>query len=183
MKHIPNFLSGARLILSLIILILFSWINNLSVYYIVVILTAFAGITDLLDGWLARKFNWVSDLGKNLDPWADKALVIIYIPLTAIGAIGFVPVGLLFFRDISVTVMRSQCKKTFPAIFSGKFKTVISFPLMVAIIACLPIDGRILPSLSYYAEPIKQTGNWLLSLVCVWSFFDYTYHMKIKKND
>jgi cardiolipin synthase len=37
---------------------------------------AIAGVSDLLDGWLAKRFGWTSELGKWLDPLADKALLI-----------------------------------------------------------------------------------------------------------
>lgn len=47
--------------------------NNLNVY-IALAIFAFASVTDLLDGFIARKFGYITDLGKMLDPLADKLL-------------------------------------------------------------------------------------------------------------
>lgn len=68
MKNIPNILSGFRLAL----IPVFVWqmlAGNTVAAGIILILS---GITDLLDGKLARRFGWVTDLGKILDPIADK---------------------------------------------------------------------------------------------------------------
>ena len=80
MRHLPNILSGIRLILVGIFMSLFlagRYLPALSVF-------VFAFFTDLLDGQLARANGWVTDLGKLLDPLADKlmtlaALVCIYL--------------------------------------------------------------------------------------------------------
>lgn len=71
-KTIPNFLSYIRLLLIPAIAVLFvkghlGWSIGL---------IAFSGLTDLFDGKIARKFNQVSDLGKILDPVADKLTII-----------------------------------------------------------------------------------------------------------
>ena len=68
MKHIPNILSGLRIVM----IPFFIWQmlvgNTLAAGLILVA----SGLTDTLDGNLARHFGWVSDLGKVLDPVADK---------------------------------------------------------------------------------------------------------------
>jgi len=70
---LPNHLSIARIILTPVFLVLFLsenplWMQiSLGVYFI-------AALTDWYDGWLARKFNYITQSGKFLDPLADKIL-------------------------------------------------------------------------------------------------------------
>lgn len=66
---IPNFLSLVRLLM--IPAICWVYICKES-YYVATLLIVLSGITDVVDGIIARKFNMVSDLGKILDPMADK---------------------------------------------------------------------------------------------------------------
>lgn len=68
MKHIPNVLSFSRILLVPVFIMLMIQNNTLAAG----IVLAVSGLTDLLDGLLARKFHWVSQLGKILDPAADK---------------------------------------------------------------------------------------------------------------
>lgn len=80
MRHLPNILSGIRIILVGVFAMLFRagrYLPALSVF-------VFAFFTDVLDGQLARANGWVTNLGKLLDPLADKlmtlaALVCIYL--------------------------------------------------------------------------------------------------------
>lgn len=68
MRHIPNILSGFRILL----VPLFAWqmtAGNAAAAAGILILS---GVTDMLDGMLARKFGWITQLGKVLDPAADK---------------------------------------------------------------------------------------------------------------
>ncbi len=72
MKHIPNILSTLRILMAVGFAIFF--FNHMYVESLVIYVIAF--ITDLLDGYLARKYNWISDVGKVLDPLADKLMLI-----------------------------------------------------------------------------------------------------------
>lgn len=68
MRNIPNILSTFR-----IILIPFYFIAILQNQKVTAgIILIVSGLTDLLDGYLARRFNWITDIGKLLDPLADK---------------------------------------------------------------------------------------------------------------
>ena len=68
MKHIPNILTSLRIAL----LPFFIWQIIIGNRFIAGILLVVSGLTDLFDGLLARKFNWITNLGKLLDPIADK---------------------------------------------------------------------------------------------------------------
>ena len=67
-KNIPNILTSIRIIMTPFI-IYFSAIDNLKVAIILIIV---ASITDMLDGFIARTFNFTSDFGAKLDTIADK---------------------------------------------------------------------------------------------------------------
>lgn len=73
LKHIPNVFSIIRILLvGLFIYLFFNDYPKNIAGAVVVFLTA--GLTDVLDGFLARKYNWITNLGKILDPIADKLM-------------------------------------------------------------------------------------------------------------
>jgi len=122
------------------------------------------------------KWNCVSDLGKTLDPLADKWLVILYLPLVAKGVIGFLPVAILFLRDLSITYLRGQSGTVIPAKLSGKIKTAISLPLLCCLIAALPVPGS---RLAYFQswQVILDIAAYVMAMACVWSGWDYAYQI------
>ena len=80
MRHIPNILSGIRLLL----VGLFAALFGAGKYIPALCVFVFAFVTDVLDGQIARQYGWVSNVGKLLDPLADKlmtvtALICIYL--------------------------------------------------------------------------------------------------------
>ncbi len=66
---IPNLLSVVRLALIPLIVWLYSVEKS---YYAAIGVIILSGATDIIDGWIARRFNMISDFGKALDPLADK---------------------------------------------------------------------------------------------------------------
>lgn len=70
---IPNILSLFRLILIPIYIVIFLNAKDASDYYLAAGILAVSCLTDLIDGKIARHFNMISNLGKILDPVADKA--------------------------------------------------------------------------------------------------------------
>ena len=67
-KHIPNILTILRFILIPFIVVFIAFNNYIAAFVVLTI----SGITDILDGFIARKFNFISDFGKLIDPLADK---------------------------------------------------------------------------------------------------------------
>lgn len=68
LRYIPNILSLIRLLLVPVFVVLFLGGKTTAAVMVFV----FSGITDVLDGYIARRFNFISDAGKVLDPLADK---------------------------------------------------------------------------------------------------------------
>jgi cardiolipin synthase (CMP-forming) len=107
-------------------------------------LFAFAAVTDGLDGFLAKRFNWTSELGKALDPLADKILLVTaFVSLTWIG---YVPLWLAFtvvVRDVVITVgaisYRILCgplTDAQPTIIS-KVNTLVQIVYVLCVVAAL----------------------------------------------
>ena len=71
MKNIPNILSIIRICLVFVFVVVF--FSPLSKIWALVVFLS-AGATDVVDGFLARRNNWITDLGKVLDPFADKLM-------------------------------------------------------------------------------------------------------------
>lgn len=95
---LPNQLTVLRIILTPIFLFLFLYESQLLKQISLIIFLA-AALTDWYDGWLARKFNYITSWGKFWDPLADKIL-------TSSAFFGFAMVGLIANWMVSVIVLR-----------------------------------------------------------------------------
>jgi len=72
LKHIPNILSVIRIfMIPVFVYFFFEYYENL---YLALIVFLLAGLTDIIDGYLARRNGWITNVGKVLDPLADKLL-------------------------------------------------------------------------------------------------------------
>ena len=103
-----------------------------------------AASTDWLDGYLARKLNQVTDLGKFLDPLVDKLLVLA--PLLALVELGQVPawgVFLILARELAIAGWRVNQAKISGANLWGKLKTVVQIVAISLLIAPLPSQWEI----------------------------------------
>jgi len=144
----------------------------------------FAGMTDWVDGYLARKLNQESAFGAFLDPVADKlmvatALVIIVEanphPLVAIA------VAIIICREIFISALREWMaslgeRATVKVAWTGKVKTAAQ---MWAV-------GFLLFHVDWWIFPAEKIGYWLLglsTLLTIWSMIEYIYaarHILIK---
>ena len=78
---IPNILSTVRILLIPVIIWLYIGLKD---YLLTGVFVIISGLTDIIDGAIARKFNMISDVGKVLDPFADKATQIVVMILLTI---------------------------------------------------------------------------------------------------
>lgn len=138
--NIPNAITVARIALCPVIpfLALSSGTTSRYAAFFVFLLAA---LTDIWDGQLARRYGWVTDTGKLLDPLADKLLLVCtFVPLYVIshraGDLGGLPwwgamplwvMGVIFGREVLVTVLRGYAVRrgiVIAAGWSGKLKTL-----------------------------------------------------------
>jgi CDP-diacylglycerol--glycerol-3-phosphate 3-phosphatidyltransferase len=141
-RQTPNIITSIRIALVPVVLWLIlgyweSWEGRLAALILLVI----AASTDGIDGAIARKRNLVTNLGKILDPIADKALLSgALIALSILGAIPWVATGIILVRELGITVFRLVIvkKRVIAASGGGKFKTVMQIIAVSMVIA--PFD-------------------------------------------
>jgi CDP-diacylglycerol--glycerol-3-phosphate 3-phosphatidyltransferase len=103
-----------------------------------------AAATDWLDGYLARKLNQVTDLGKFLDPLVDKLLVLApLLPLIQLGQVPAWGVFLILARELAIAGWRVNKTTITGANIWGKLKTVSQIIAIALLIAPLPVSWQI----------------------------------------
>jgi CDP-diacylglycerol--glycerol-3-phosphate 3-phosphatidyltransferase len=125
---LPNQLTVLRIILTPVFLYFFLSENplfiqiSLAIYFI-------AALTDWYDGWLARKFNYITEWGKFWDPLADKILTsAVFIGFVIVKLLPLWMVILIIFRDLSVTLLRVYADSrgySFRTTYYAKWKTML----------------------------------------------------------
>ena len=141
-RQTPNIITSLRIALVPVVLWLIlgywdSWAGRVAALVLLVI----AASTDGIDGAIARKRNLVTNLGKILDPIADKALLSgALIALSIQGAIPWAATGIILVRELGITVYRLAVvkKRVIAASGGGKFKTVMQIIAVSMVIA--PFD-------------------------------------------
>ena len=170
--RIINGLTISRIFLGLpIILSLRSGNNDIFIFLILI-----GAITDFLDGYFARKFNYKSILGAKLDPLADKILLLgPIIWLVHENLIPLWAIWLLISRELLITTWRSDKTLGAPASVQAKYKTTLQF---ISIIFLLwPQDwGN-----NYTVYLINQIGYisfWICLFLAYSSALKYIFNQK-----
>lgn len=125
---LPNQLTVLRIILTPVFVFLFLSGEPL---YIQISLLVFiiAALTDWYDGWLARKFNYITEWGKFWDPMADKILTsAAFASFAIIGVLEWWMVSLIIARDLLITLLRLYAENrgtNFVTSYYAKWKTLL----------------------------------------------------------
>ena len=133
---IPNILSFFRLALIPFIVWVYCWVQD---YYIALGLIALSALTDIVDGFIARKFNMVSEFGKILDPIADKFTQgAVIICLITRYRLMIVMVIVFAVKELIMVLMGMYTIRHYGEINSakwyGKLNTVILYATMMALV-------------------------------------------------
>lgn len=168
LRQIPNIISILRIFL--VVPIVWTLINEK--YELGLMLFAIAGISDAIDGFLAKTFHWQTRLGGFLDPLADKLLLVC--SFLAIGWLGLVPwwlVALVILRDLVIVAgavayhFRVGRFDAEPTLIS---KTNTALQILLVVLAVL--DQSLLLSLPAW---VITLGVALVALTTLLSGFNY----------
>jgi CDP-diacylglycerol--glycerol-3-phosphate 3-phosphatidyltransferase len=181
--NVSNKLTFLRIILSFICIgfILSNTLASLICAFIVFVL---ASVTDFLDGFFARKHNTVSDLGKLIDPIADKILIIgVFLAFLQLRVVNAWMVAVIMLREFIITGMRVYGltkKVVLEAKGWGKHKTISQFVALIAIFVSLILlkmfpESRVAAFLYYGFVPLFM---WYVVAI---TFFSGVYYFWIHR--
>jgi len=170
LRHqIPNLLTLAR-IAAVPVLILFLYEGRYGAALTVFVL---AGITDGLDGWIAKRFKCVTRLGSILDPLADKILIVsTYVMLVLAGDLPFWLILLIGFRDLGIiagvlvlNTLNGHVQMQ-PSLLS-KVNTFLQISLVILVMV---------ERIGFIAlEPVAEILLWFVAVTTVASAIHYVY--------
>ena len=170
--RIINGLTISRILLGLPIIISLRNGNNEVFIFLILI----AGITDYLDGYLARKYNHISVFGSKLDPLADKILLVG--PMIWLVHENLVPlwaIWLTISRELLITSWRSDKILGAPASTQGKYKTTFQF---ISIILLLwPKSWSTIHNI-YIINKIGYISFWIALILTLSSAIKYAFKQK-----
>ena len=142
--NIPNLITLSRIILIPLLIGLYylpdAWLSEHSRNVTATLVFIFAGITDWLDGYLARRLNQMSAFGAFLDPVADKLIVAAaLVVLLYLNRVDMLVALIIIGREIGISALREWMAKVGQAksvgvAFVGKLKTVsqmVAIPLLL----------------------------------------------------
>ena len=169
-RDIPNLITSLRILL----VPPFLWLLLQGRYGAALLLFTLAGVSDALDGFLAKRYGWTSDLGGILDPIADKLLLVgAILALGWLGALPFWLVMLAILRDTVIVAgaisyhLMIEPIRPHPLLIS-KLNTLLQLGLVFVIIVhrgLLPLPGWLVSGLFY-----------LTAATTVWSGMAYVWH-------
>lgn len=168
--NLANKLTILRIILVPIFLI-FTSIGTPISFYIATIIFIAAGITDKLDGYIARSRNQVTNFGKFMDPLADKLLVSsALISLVELQVIPTWIAMIIIAREFAVTGLRTIAASeglVIAASWWGKIKTVVQIVSIIAALINISFTNNIL----YYITYISMGVAVILTIISGVDYF------------
>ena len=168
-SNLPNMLTAFRLVCIPLVIVFLSFQGRLT-SFLAALFIGMAFITDILDGFFARKYGAETVLGKFLDPLADKILVsVTMIMLIPLGRIPILMVILIIARELAVTGLRSVAVSegiVIQASQLGKYKTI--FQAVAVLGLALHYE--------YFDVNFHVVGMiflWIALIQTLWSGWDY----------
>ena len=143
LMYIPNVLSAARICMAPVFIYLFFGFYER--IYLSLLVFLLAGLTDITDGYLARRNNWITDSGKLLDPFADKLMECTVVVCFAVK--GIIPWQLAYifmlkdlFMVCGAVIVLKKIKVTVKSKWYGKVTTSVFYAMAFAVFAVFIFD-------------------------------------------
>lgn len=181
---IANYLTIIRIFISPIFLLIYMIHDDIGISafvlpHVLVLLMGISELSDALDGYFARKYNQVTDLGKLLDPMADSIYRIsIFLSFTQPPV--NLPILLVFifiYRDSVISTLRTVCALrgyALAARMSGKLKAIFQ-----ALGAFMILFMMVPHSMGYMSSgDLRNYSTWLVTAIAIYALlsgFDYIY--------
>lgn len=180
MLTIPNILTFSRILAIPVFVVIFYLPFQWS-YGVAAIIFVLAGVTDWVDGYLARKLNQTSKLGAFLDPVADKLMVAVaLILLVEMHATVWlaIPALVMISREIAVSALRewmAECgqRAAVAVSYIGKVKTVVQMVSISMLLAIKPTFGDDGGLLFIGAELLAYVLLYVALVLTLWSMVIY----------
>ena len=180
-KNLPNLLTFLRILMIPVVLVFLERGGPRDCIYAAVVY-GLAALTDLLDGWLARRRGLVSVLGKFLDPLADKLIVAaVLVWLVSMGRMPAWAVVLLLSREITITALRSIASSeglVISAGSGGKLKTALQMVGIICLIVGYPYPCNMLVY-DFGVVDYVHVGRMLVYLSLVFSITSAAEYMQM----
>ncbi|MCD6587378.1 MAG: CDP-diacylglycerol--glycerol-3-phosphate 3-phosphatidyltransferase [Candidatus Fermentibacteraceae bacterium] len=169
----PNRLTIARIVMAPVVMILLQ-MGTSEARWAALIVFVTAALTDMVDGYLARKYGWISNLGKFLDPLADKLLVCLaWIGLSELGLVPQWTVYIVVGRELLVSGLRSIAAYAGVLIMPsgmGKWKAAVQ---MFSVSYYMLLSVLKLDAIPRAASIIGETAMWAALVLTVVSALHY----------
>ncbi|MBC7779953.1 MAG: CDP-diacylglycerol--glycerol-3-phosphate 3-phosphatidyltransferase [Proteobacteria bacterium] len=176
---LPNQLTWARIVAIPIFIGIFylpdAWLTDQQKNLLSTILFVLAAITDLLDGYIARRYRFTSAFGAFLDPVADKLIVaaalILLVELDRVNAVVAV---IIIGREITISALREWMAKlgasrSVAVSMIGKVKTAAQMTAVPMLLYHAPLFGVI---------DVHRIGTWLIYLAAVLTLWSMVYYLR-----
>ena len=164
--NLPNILTIGRILVTPLFIILLFYDHPYAKSWALLIFVV-AMLTDIFDGYYARKYNLVTDYGRFLDPLADKVMVLsALISFAVMDVIPYWMVSLIIFRDLFVTGLRmamSSKDKTMVTSNIAKRKTLSQVLIIIFILLNIGFNSL---SISWIGEIILFSKQYELIYYC-----------------
>jgi CDP-diacylglycerol--glycerol-3-phosphate 3-phosphatidyltransferase len=173
-RHLPNFLTLARIALIPFFMIAF-YLPWPHAHLLAALLFIVAALTDWFDGYLARHFQVTSALGAFLDPDADKLLVSTALVLLVASPLEYlsIPAVIIIGREIAISALREWMaelgkRHSIAANLLGKTKTTVQMIAIVMLILVKPDTAPWFMSLSYFFMYLAAVLTiWTMCIYCL----------------
>ena len=180
----PNKLTILRIIIAPIFIYFFV-IEEYFMRLVAMFLFVIAALTDMADGYYARKYGIITGFGKFMDPLADKILVsAALISFNSLGYVSALPVFLIIGREFSITGLRLLAAYR-GVVISPTFWAKVKTFLQLSLVGLMLTYITLLDGLAYYDSTFHETilidyryyfniSMWATAVITVWTGIDYT---------
>lgn len=170
-KNLPNYLTFMRILSIPIIIVTFYFQDSKLAHRLGAIIFLIAALTDFLDGYIARKFSLISNLGKMLDPIADKVLIgSVLLMLVKFNKANEIACMLILAREFIVSGLReflAQIRVSLPVSSLAKVKTFLQMAALTMLI--LGNEG----SGFYFIDDLGHILLWVSAMLTIFTGISY----------